>query len=196
MANNIWSFELEKNKQVKAGTLLLSEPFMLDENFSRTVLVVCEHDKENGSMGLILNKPVKLRLSEILPGFPDFNGRIFLGGPVGTDTMQFLHRLGSKIEGSVELADGLFWGGNFEQIKLLIENNSISTNDIAFYIGYSGWGADDQLQKELEEDSWIISEAKADYVFNFRENIWRDVLKEMGGVYEVMAGYPENPILN
>jgi len=196
MAKKVWSFELEKGKHVKAGTLLLSEPFMLDENFSRTVVLVCEHDKVNGSLGLILNKPVKLRLSEILPDFPDFGGKIFLGGPVGTDTMQFLHRLGNKIEGSVELAEGLFWGGSFEQIKLLIENDSVKPNDIVFYIGYSGWGADDQLQKELEENSWIISDAKEEYVFKFNESIWRDVLKQMGGVYEVMAGYPENPILN
>ncbi len=196
MAEKIWSFELEKGKQLRAGVALLSEPFMMDENFSRTVVLICEHDKENGTMGLILNKPVKLRLNEVLPDFPSFiNGKIFLGGPVGTDTMQFLHRLGSKIEGSVELADGLFWGGNFEQVKLLIENNSVNPNDIAFYIGYSGWG-DEQLQNELEQNSWIIAESNADYVFNFKDSLWKDILTEMGGVYEVMAGYPENPILN
>ncbi|HRN95370.1 MAG: YqgE/AlgH family protein [Chitinophagales bacterium] len=195
MSKNIWSYEYEKDKQITPGKLLLSEPFMLDENFSRTVVLVCEHDMENGTMGLILNKPVKIRLNEIVPTLPPFAGKIYLGGPVGTDTMQFVHRLGEKIEGSVELADGLFWGGSFEQIKLLIENNNVKPDDIAFYIGYSGWGAE-QIQDEMKSSSWIISQAKASYIFNYQDNIWREALKEMGGIYATMAGYPENPILN
>lgn len=195
MSKNIWSYEYEKDKKITPGKLLLSEPFMLDENFSRTVVLVCEHDMENGTMGLILNKPVKIRLNEIVPTLPPFLGNVYLGGPVGTDTMQFLHRLGEKIEGSVELADGLFWGGSFEQIKLLIENNNVKPDDIAFYIGYSGWGAE-QIQDEMKSSSWIITQAKASYIFNYQDNIWREALKEMGGVYATMAGYPENPILN
>ncbi len=195
MSKNIWSYENEKGKILAPGKLLLSEPFMLDENFSRTVVLICEHDLENGTMGLILNKPVKIQLNEVVPSLPPFAGKVYLGGPVGTDTMQFLHRLGEKIEGSVELADGLFWGGNFEQIKLLIENNNVQADDIAFYIGYSGWGAE-QLQVELESNSWIISQVEASNVFQYKETIWRDVLRNMGGIYETMAGYPENPILN
>ena len=195
MSKNIWSYEYEKDKKIAPGKLLLSEPFMLDENFSRTVVLVCEHDMENGTMGLILNKPVKIRLNEIVPTLPPFAGKIYLGGPVCTDTMQFVHRLGEKIEGSVELADGLFWGGSFEQIKLLIENNNVKPDDIAFYIGYSGWGAE-QIQDEIKSSSWIISQAKASYIFNYQDNIWREALKEMGGIYATMAGYPENPILN
>ena len=53
---NIWSYEFEKSKGIRAGQLLLSEPFMFDENFRRTVVLVCEHTEENGTVGLILNK--------------------------------------------------------------------------------------------------------------------------------------------
>jgi putative transcriptional regulator len=195
MKQQIWSYEYEKGKQIAAGKLLLAEPFMLDENFSRTVVLICEHDPENGTMGLILNKPVKIRLNEVLPSLPPFQGQLYLGGPVGTETMQFLHCVGEKIEGSVKLVDGLYWGGNFEQIKILIENNQISPSHIAFYIGYSGWAAG-QLQAEMENNSWIVADAAADYIFNFRASLWRDILRKMGGVYETMSGYPENPILN
>lgn len=195
MSEKIWNYKNEKNKELKAGKLLLAEPFMADENFSRSVILICEHDAENGTMGLILNKPIQLLLNEVVTSLPAFDGKVNLGGPVGTDTMQFLHKLGSKIEGSVKLADGLYWGGNFEQIKLLIENNKVQADDISFYIGYSGWESG-QLQVELETNSWIISEAKAAHIFEHKSTLWRDVLRDMGDVYEIMAGYPESPILN
>ena len=79
--DNIWSYEFEKEKGLRAGHLLLSEPFMFDENFRRTVVLVCEHTVENGTVGLILNKPINLRLNDVVEGFPAFRGKIFLGGP-------------------------------------------------------------------------------------------------------------------
>ncbi|MCS6818997.1 MAG: YqgE/AlgH family protein [Chitinophagales bacterium] len=195
MFDKAWSYEYEKNKEVAPGKLLLSEPFMMDENFSRTVVLICEHDNENGTLGLILNRPLKVRLNELVSSLPAFEGNVFLGGPVATDTMQFLHKLGEKIEGSVKITDGIYWGGNFEQIKILIQNRNIHPGQIAFYVGYSGWGPG-QLQRELEENSWIISDARAEYVFNYSDQIWKNILKSMGGIYQAIASYPQNPILN
>lgn len=192
----IWSYEFEKSKQLKAGQLLLSEPFMPDENFRRTVVLVCEHTPDNGTVGLIINKPINLRLAEIVEDFPPFKGKVFLGGPVGTDTMQFLHSLGSQIEGSVQLTDNLFWGGNFEQVKQMLHGEKIMPDEIRFYLGYSGWGIG-QLEGELKDNSWIITPATSKQIFQTPHDIlWREVMREMGGIYSTMAGYPENPALN
>jgi putative transcriptional regulator len=152
--NKIWSYDFEKSKELKAGQLLLSEPFMPDENFRRTVVLVCEHTPDNGTVGLIINKPINLRLNDIMEDFPAFKGKVFLGGPVGTDTLQFLHSLGNLVEGSVKLAENLYWGGNFEQIKMLMLEEKIKPNDIRFYLGYSGWTVG-QLHSELKEcEKW------------------------------------------
>ena len=97
----IWSYEFEKNKTLKPGQLLLSEPFMYDENFKRTVVLICEHNLTNGTVGLILNKPINLRLNELVENFPPFNEPVFLGGPVGAETIQFLHASEGKIEDSI-----------------------------------------------------------------------------------------------
>lgn len=192
----IWSYEFEKSKELKAGQLLLSEPFMPDENFRRTVVLVCEHTQENGTVGLIVNKPINLRLNDIIQDFPPFKGKVFLGGPVGTDTLQFLHMLGDQIEGSIKLADKLYWGGNFEQIKLLIQEEKIMTSQIRFYLGYSGWSAG-QLDGELKDNSWIISPATSKHIFQTpHDALWKEVMRNMGGIYSTMAGYPENPALN
>lgn len=192
----VWSYEFEKDKEITAGQLLLSEPFMFDENFKRTVVLVCEHNEENGTVGLILNKPVNLKLNDVVEGFPSFNAKIFLGGPVGTDTLQFLHSLGNKIEDSLQLTKDLYWGGNFEQMKLMLETGQIQPEQIRFFLGYSGWGPD-QLMLEMKVNSWIISPAKSKHIFQADfNNLWKTVMTEMGGIYNTMASYPENPMLN
>jgi len=194
--NKIWSYDFEKSKELKGGQLLLSEPFMPDENFRRTVVLVCEHTPDNGTVGLIINKPINLRLNDIMEDFPAFKGKVFLGGPVGTDTLQFLHSLGNLVEGSVKLAENLYWGGNFEQIKMLMLEEKIKPNDIRFYLGYSGWTVG-QLHSELKENSWIITPATHQQIFETPiEVLWREVMRKMGGIYNTMAGYPENPALN
>lgn len=204
----IWGYEFERHKGIRAGQLLLSEPFMFDENFRRTVVLICEHSEETGTVGLIVNKPVKLRLNEIIDEFPPFKGKMFLGGPVGTDTIQFIHTVGDMMEGSIKIAEGLYWGGNFEQLKILVEDGNkarkkegenvlrITADDIHFYLGYSGW-SQGQLEEELRNNSWIIADATQQYIFQIPpDNLWKEVMKNMGGVYDTMSGYPENPMLN
>lgn len=193
---NIWSYEYEKDKALNAGQLLLSEPFMYDENFRRTGVLICEHHLKNGTVGLILNKPVNLRLNDVLEDFPPFNAKIFLGGPVGTDTLQFLHCLGNRIENSVPLCNNLYWGGNFEQLKDLMLRGELATHQVRFFLGYSGW-SEGQLESEMKENTWIVTQASSKHVFETAtETLWKTCLKQMGGIYQTMASYPENPTLN
>ncbi len=192
----IWSYEFEKDKGIGAGNLLLSEPFMFDENFRRTVVLVCEHSEENGTVGLILNKPINLRLNDVVEDFPPFKGKVFLGGPVGTDTLQFLHTLGDRIENSLKLTDNLYWGGNFEQLKVMMSNGEVNSDEIRFFLGYSGWSPS-QLHEELKDNGWIITTATSQHIFETPfDALWKNTMKDMGGIYNTMASYPENPALN
>ena len=195
--NPIWNFEFEKGKPLRAGSLLLSEPFMWDENFKRTVILVCRHHSIDGTSGVILNKPVQLNLEDLLESFPkDFGGQLFLGGPVGTDMIQMVHTMGHKITDSQKICEGVYWGGNFDQLKKLIRQGEITKNHVRFYIGYSGWDAK-QLQDEIKENSWIIAQAQHKYIFNNDpDSLWRNIMNDMGGLYQTMASYPENPNLN
>merc|ERR1712065_46093 len=91
--------------------ILISEPFLLDYYFKRSVVLLCDHSDE-GSFGVIMNKPLSVKLNEVVKDFPDFAAPIYLGGPVQNDSLFFLHTIGDKIEGSVEVINGLFWGGD------------------------------------------------------------------------------------
>ncbi|MBN8707393.1 MAG: YqgE/AlgH family protein [Bacteroidetes bacterium] len=182
-------------KKPEKGTLLLAEPMLQDPNFKRTVILLCEHS-ETGSFGLVLNKELPLLLNEVLPenDLPELP--LFLGGPVQPDTLHVLHSAGEKITGAIEVAEGVWWGGEFEDIKTKLSLGLCNTTDFRFFLGYSGW-AEEQLQDELDRGGWILGRCNSDYIFETEpEKLWRKILKDMGGEFAQLANYPENPHLN
>jgi putative transcriptional regulator len=179
-----------------AGQLLLSEPFMLDPNFKRTVVMICEHIEDGGTVGFILNRPLQVKVGDALVDFEGIGNELYYGGPVAQDTLHYLHRHGDLIEDSMKITDDIFWGGNFEQLNQLLKAGTIHSSDVKFFLGYSGWSPG-QLVLEMEESSWIVSQAKAHYIFDIEEKeLWRTVLSDMGGEYKQIVNYPEDPMLN
>lgn len=184
-----------KNGTLEKGKILISEPFLNDPNFKRSIILLSEHN-ENGSIGFILNKPTKLKLNQVIDDFPDFEATIYLGGPVQINTLQFIHRVGDIIEGSTEIFDGLYWGGNFEYLKLLIEAKQVEPEDFRFFIGYSGW-TEGQLEDEMNINSWIVTSTGIDNIFSEEpDKLWREILKNMGKKFAILASFPENPSVN
>ncbi len=177
------------------GKLLISEPFLLDYYFKRSVVLLAEHNEE-GSFGIIMNKPVSAKFNEIVKNFPEFNAQLYLGGPVKSDSLFFIHTLGDRIEGSLEIIDGLYWGGNIEAIKEMIMLNILNPADIRFYIGYSGWNAN-QLDAELKRNSWVVSRAKVDQLLNTQPNkLWSLSLQNLGKEYALWTNFPSDPSMN
>jgi putative transcriptional regulator len=176
------------------GKLLLAEPFMLDPNFKRSVVLLCEHDFQ-GTMGFIINKKTELSLNDVVVDFPDFEAPVYFGGPVQPNTLQFLHR-GKPIENSIEILDGIYWGGSFEELKALITGGAINSEDFLFLVGYCGWD-EAQLANEMQEKSWVVADANEEIVFNENPNsLWNEVMRKLGKKYAVMASFPEDPIVN
>lgn len=184
------------NEKLKAGTLLLAEPFMADPNFKRTVILLCELNEE-GAVGFTLTKQAPLMLHEAIDGIPEgFDAPLWVGGPVQMDTLHFLHNLGPVIENTQEVLPGVYWGGDFDQLRDLISSGEVSPDNFIFFLGYSGW-SEGQLEDELEENSWILHPAKSRHIFRHSTRpLWKQVLREMGGDYAMMVNFPENPILN
>lgn len=183
------------NNKPASGKLLLAEPFMWDDNFKRTVILLCTHN-EDGSFGLVLNRQLEYKLSDALPECDAFDAPLYYGGPVEPNTLHYIHSYGNMLAGSVKLNKGLYLGGDFEQLKSMINLGQIENNRIRFYVGYSGWDPK-QLQEEMESNSWIVANSQPAYIFSDEPTeIWRKVLTDMGGDYKVMANFPENPSLN
>jgi len=185
----------DKNDQPSKGKILLSEPFMADANFKRSVILLCEHNNE-GSFGFILNRKLDIYFSDALPEFAYLKEPIYFGGPVEPDTLHYLHILGDDLKGSEEIADGVYWGGSFEDLKNLLAQERVKGDQIRFFLGYSGWGHN-QIEEELGQNSWIVTNAQCSDIFNNHEDkLWANILKDMGGDYKSIANYPENPNWN
>ena len=131
------------------GRLLVSEPFMEDVNFSRTVVLLVEHNEE-GSLGFVLNRKIENTLNELLDELPYCHHDIYLGGPVAHNTLHYIHRLGTKVEGSSRILEDICWGGRFEDLAELLKSGTVTDEEVAFFVGYSGW-APGQLELELAQ---------------------------------------------
>ncbi len=177
------------------GKILISEPFLNDPNFKRTIILLSEHSEE-GSVGFVLNKPTDYRIHEVIEEFPEFDSFVFYGGPVQLNTLQFIYKGDGIIDGSIEIAPNLFWGGSFDLLKTLIEANAVDPSDFRFFLGYSGW-VDGQIEEEIKINSWIVADTTIDNIFSSEpDKLWREILKSMGKKYALLASFPENPSVN
>ncbi|HVW95807.1 MAG TPA: YqgE/AlgH family protein [Mucilaginibacter sp.] len=179
-----------------AGRLLISEPFMMDPNFKRSVILLTEYS-EAGAMGFILNHASEFLLGDILPDLSYSEIPVYVGGPVSGNTLHFIHRCPEKIDDGIEIADGIYWGGDFEAVKELITGYQLNAEEIRFFTGYSGW-TPQQLDDEIKEGSWIVANAQGgDTVFSQNdETLWREVVISLGQRYAHIANFPEDPALN
>lgn len=184
-----------KQKDIKAGSVLLAEPFMRDNNFKRSAIVLCEHNDE-GTLGFVMNKPLNMKINELIADFPEFDAEVFFGGPVQTDTIHYIHNVGDLLDDSVKVLDGVYWGGDFTKLKLLIDADLIQSANIRFFVGYTGWSTG-QLWDELKLKSWVHTAMHANYLFKSKtSHLWEEVMNHKGGVFQVIARMPNSPDWN
>lgn len=177
------------------GKLLIAEPSILnDSSFNRSVILLTEHN-ENGSIGFIFNKPAPYTLNDLIP---DINSslKIYFGGPVSEDNLYFVHKVPELIPDSIEIGNGIYWGGDFDTVQDLLKDDILSKHDIRFFLGYSGW-SEQQLEDELSITSWLVIENKFQNLFSIgHNNFWKNELIKYGGIYKIWANAPKNPSLN
>lgn len=187
---------LNKPTDVKldTGKLLIAEPFLADGNFSRAVILLCEHS-EDGSVGFILNKATELTLGDLLPDLYTPQLPIYQGGPVQMDTLHMVHRMPVALGGN-EILPGIYWGGSYEALQDVIATNNYHPEDMRLFVGYAGWSPG-QLERELKEGSWLVADISEDILFETdSDHIWKQAIKLLGKGYSYLANMPLNPQLN
>ncbi|WP_343604634.1 YqgE/AlgH family protein [Fluviicola sp.] len=187
--------KISKQPSPQRGDLLLSEPFLIDSNFSRVVILLCEHNDE-GSFGLILNNTLEIEINELVTDFPEAKIPVGFGGPVERNQLFYVHR-DASVSGSAIISAGLYLGGNYTEIKRMISENEMTPENLRFFIGYTGWSKG-QLQSEIDELSWVVMKNPENFsVFSaVDDDLWRDLISQLGGKYKLMADYPLNPADN
>jgi putative transcriptional regulator len=184
------------SEKLLKGQLLIAEPSIIgDLSFNRSVILLADHDKE-GSVGFIINKPLKYTINDLLPEI-DASFKIYNGGPVEQDNLYFIHNIPKLIPNSIEISNGIYWGGDFESTKSLINGGKINKNNIRFFLGYTGW-EENQLEMEMISNSWIIApnSYKNKIISKASAHFWKEQILELGGDYMIWSNAPENPYLN
>jgi putative transcriptional regulator len=155
-----------------APSFLLSMPQLRDPNFSRTVVLLCKHS-EDGAFGLVVNRPLVTSTERDL--------QVWIGGPVEPHRSWVL--VGEKPDEPEELrgmkiADGLYLSTSPDLVRRLLE--PVPPPLMRLIVGYSGWGPG-QLEAELEESSWLMSDIDRDLIFNTpADRLWEAAIRRLG----------------
>ena len=184
------------NLSPETGRILISEPFLQDFFFQRSVVLLVEHDT-NGSMGFVLNKKSGLLLNILMDGLRDIPYiPIYAGGPVAPGNLFYIHSLGDIIPDSIQISDNLYFDGDFESMNYYLLSGRPVNGKIKFFIGYSGWTTN-QLDDEIKHDSWLVGKATSRQVMLADgESFWKKSVEAIGGSYKTWINYPKNPLLN
>lgn len=176
-----------------AGVMLIAHPWLADPNFQRSVIYLCEHEDQAGSFGLVLTRRLDHQIGDFIETLSATDHPLFSGGPVQPDTLHFLHRHGRLVDSAIQVQDELYWGGDFDLVQALVLSGDAKRATTRFFAGYSGWGPG-QLAGEVDEGSWILTRAPTDFIFETDpDDLWRSVLRRMGGPYALLANFPTDP---
>ena len=190
------------NLWVAPGTLLAAGTELLDPNFMHGVVLMCEHTGA-GAYGIVVNKLSELTTRELLSDHPQLGAEdapelpVFIGGPVGLDTLQVLHCAEKIVPGGVEIAYGVHLGGDLDAIRrYMVEQPEEARRTLRFTLGYAGWGAG-QLEEELSGGTWLPAPGTAETVFESDcEGQWRAVVRSIGEGAQGLADQPPDPRWN
>jgi putative transcriptional regulator len=148
------------------GVLLVAKPELVDPNFRETVLLITQPVMGGGPLGVILNRPTELRLSEAWPdagAVPEQFDHIYAGGPVARNQIIFLVRSDERIENGLRVLDNVYLSGDPELLKNIVAAE-VKVKSLRAYAGYAGW-APRQLQVEIAAGGWYLVPADADTIF-------------------------------
>ena len=175
------------------GQLLVAGPALLDPNFPRTVVLVCEHD-EDGAMGLVLNRPSPIPAEQAIPelvGALGADETLWVGGPVQTTSVVVLADFAAA-------GEGMPVAGHVGLVlpDTDLEDVATAVRRARAFLGYAGWGGG-QLDGEVGRDDWIIADfAPEDAFTEDPDQLWSRVLARKGGSYALLATMPPDPSVN
>lgn len=159
------------------GQFLVATRRMGDPRFAQTVILLLEHG-ENGTLGLVINRPTKVKLSEALPEIKERKGRpefLFMGGPLQVNAISLLLRSKRQRKDALRVLDGVFFSTSAALLKQMTAKERASAR-LRALAGHAGW-APGQLDRELKRGDWYVLDAQAEEVFREPLEIWSELIR-------------------
>lgn len=165
---------------LQTGNIIISTASLDGTNFEKVAIVITEHN-EKGTIGYVFNKFFPRNFNELEEFRHSIPVQLYEGGPVQTDMLYFMHRRSDLVEEGELVARNVYMGGEFKKAVQLLNNGQLSVDDVRLFIGYCGWDVN-ELEAEIIEGSWQLTEATVDLVFSAStESIWNDLRKATQG---------------
>lgn len=184
-------------KNANPGDLLVAEPLLSQECFQRSVILLISRTSDT-IMGLVMNHRLNFTMHDIMPDLPRSSEMpLFNGGPVELDRLFMVHRLGERIRGSIEVSQGIYIGGDIEDLRSYLNGGGEIEGRIRFLVGYSGWTGN-QLNEEIEQNVWGVKKFPhySGMLRGEGEAYWRRYVTAMGPAFRSWLIVPSNPAVN
>jgi len=172
----------EKKTELARGKFLVASQELIDLNFSQTVVLLIEYGPK-GAMGLIINRPTDVRLSELLPdieGLAHRGENLFIGGPVARNQLLMLIRSDHEIEGAHLVFEDVYVSASRAVLEEMARHG-VAGENFRVYAGYAGW-APSQLDQEFSRGDWHVLRAYTETVFEKEPSrIWTELIRRFTG---------------
>ncbi|MCM1293131.1 MAG: YqgE/AlgH family protein [Bacteroides sp.] len=181
------------------GSLLIAEPMLREESFNHSVILLVEYSQRDASLGVVLNHKSDYSLSQMIdnPDLESLDIPLWMGGPVGSDRLLFIHSLDDVIPGGDRLAEDLWLGGDFDAAFEYMRGGGEMDGKLRFFLGYCGWSGP-QLTEELAAHTWAVNSIdKADNLLPAdTSHMWHEQVKRLGSPHRYWTLHPEYPHFN
>lgn len=186
------NIRIQKPPEVAPGDILISQGFWNDAVYSRTVVLILDHDL-TGTTGIIINKASDVKIQEAFPDL-DLEDYLFYGGPFDSNLIGFVHDC-ATLPNAILIANDLYWCGDMNELKRGLEAETIVNKRIKFFVGFVEWSPG-ELSQEIEEKKWWVDQLTRDDLFDVEfQSLWAHKLVHAGNVYGLLHEI-DDPSLN
>ena len=166
------------------GRFLIASRELVEPTFARRVVLLLDHDERRGGIGLIINRPSRMPLAQIVPGFEQFATRedyIRSGGPVERNRLFMLIRADVRPPGTEQVLGDTYGSSTLRPLRDLIASGKAESAEFVVYAGYAGW-APGQLEAEIGRGDWHVAPGRSEHVFDTdAAEVWPKLIRLHGG---------------
>lgn len=195
--NDIFDIK-QPQRAPRSGDLLVVEPFLTEAHFRRSVILLVDHNDNEGTVGLVLNRRSNISLNSVLRNAScPTHIPLHIGGPVEHGRLLYIHTLGNRFRDAIPIENGLYIGGNFAEVVEYLNSDEYDERHIKFFAGYSGW-TKGQLKKEIEEKTWAVTTLdNTEAAMTAQDNTyWQEIVATLGEEFRAWLLCPNEPHLN
>lgn len=197
--HELFNINISSSERPKPGALLISEPFLREEYFNHSVILLVEYEPDSTAMGIVMNHPTNYTLGALIEGITRKESiTVYCGGPMSCDRLYFIHTLGEElIPGARKLSQGIYIGGDFKSVIQYLNAGYPIDGYIRFFVGYSGWGSH-QLNEELRTKVWAVAPPDTGELLltGDQDAYWHRYVRSLGNEFRGWRYHPRNPQCN